>query len=95
LSALSGSLTIGQSIYGSHEYNSNSTCFGSTIRNFNSDGEFLYINDKMKSFTHTDLPDHVAHATSKCGILSNVLVIIEPSICFHKVKFVSDLFILS
>jgi hypothetical protein len=56
---------MGARRYGSHEYNSNSTCFGSTIKNFNSDGVFWYIRDNMKSFTQTDLPDPVAHATRR------------------------------
>jgi len=46
-SALSGSVTIGHSIYGSPEYSSNSTCFGSTMRNFSSDGVFWNIRDNM------------------------------------------------
>ena len=49
----------------------------------------------MKSFTHTDLPDQVAHATSKCGILSSDLITIDPSIAFPSERLVSFFFMLS
>ena len=47
----------------------------------------------MKSFTPTDFPEPVAHATSKCGIDSNVLMIIDPSIAFPSERLLSDFFI--
>jgi hypothetical protein len=47
----------------------------------------------MKSFTPTDLPDHVAHATRRCGIDSSVFTITDQSMALPKVRFVSEFFI--
>ena len=47
----------------------------------------------MKSFTPTDLPELVAHATSRCGIDSNDLMITDPSIAFPRARLLSDFFI--
>lgn len=47
----------------------------------------------MKSFTQTDFPEPVAPATSKCGIDSNVLIIIDQSIAFPSARLLSDFFI--
>ena len=47
----------------------------------------------MKSFTPTDFPEPVAHATSKCGIDSSVLIIIDQSIAFPRARLLSDFFI--
>lgn len=49
----------------------------------------------MKSLTQTDLPDPVAPATSKCGMLSSDLITIDPSIAFPRERLVSFFFILS
>jgi len=46
----------------------------------------------MKSFTPTDFPEPVAHATSKCGIDSSVLIMIDPSIAFPSARLLSDFF---
>ena len=47
----------------------------------------------MKSLTPTDFPEPVAPATSKCGIDSNVLMMIDPSIAFPSARLLSDFFI--
>lgn len=47
----------------------------------------------MKSFTPTDFPEPVAHATSKCGIDSSVLMMIDQSIAFPSARLLSDFFI--
>lgn len=43
--------------------------------------------------TQTDLPDHVAHATRRCGIFSNDFMTTDPSIAFPNDRFVSFFFI--
>ena len=47
----------------------------------------------MKSFTQTDFPEPVAPATSRCGIDSNVLMMMVPSIAFPSARLLSDFFI--
>gem|GEM_PF-2054314 len=51
------------------------------------------MSERMKSFTPTDLPCPVAPATRICGIDSNVLMMIEPSIAFPSGRLLSDFFI--
>lgn len=47
----------------------------------------------MKSFTPTDFPEPVAHATRICGIDSSVLIMTVPSIAFPSARLLSDFFI--
>ena len=44
----------------------------------------------MKLLIHTDFQLHVAHATSKCGIVSSCDTAIAPSIPFPSARVVSD-----
>ena len=46
------------------------------------------MSDKIKSLIPTDLPDHVAPATSKCGISSSDLTICAPVISLPTVRLV-------
>lgn len=91
LSAFSGAVSTGASKYGIPSYIPNSTCFGSTIKNFISEGEFWYIKERINVLIATDLPDHVAHATSRWGMFSSGFRTNFPSIPIHKTRFVKFL----
>ena len=54
--------------------------FGSIKTSFSSSGFFLLINEIMKLFKPTDLPEPVVPATSKCGILDKSFITVSPRI---------------
>lgn len=51
------------------------------------------MRDRIKSFTHTDLPLPVAHATNKCGIDSSVLITVDQSTALPNDRLVKLFFI--
>jgi hypothetical protein len=60
-------------------YAESSTILGSTIRNLRVSGLCRYTSDVMIVFTQTDLPDPVAPAMRRCGILARSATTTFPS----------------
>ncbi|MNP68743.1 hypothetical protein D3C76_1647400 [compost metagenome] len=61
-------------------YTFNSTIFGSTIRSLTSSGLALYRMLVIIPLIHTDLPEPVAPATNKWGILARLATMGWPEI---------------
>ena len=72
----------------------NSTRLGSTITNWTSSGVVVHSKPAMIAFTQTDLPEPVAPAMSKCGILARSSQTGCPATSCPNATFIFDLMIL-
>jgi hypothetical protein len=62
------SVTTGCRRWGRSSYTLSSTIFGSIIRRRSCAGAYRYTRLVMMVFMHTDLPEPVAPAMSRCGM---------------------------
>ena len=82
IDAFLGSVTTGHSKWGTPLYILSSTFLGSTITSFTCSGLVLIKIDVIMQFIQTDLPDPVAPATNKCGVVFISIHFTLPMISF-------------